>query len=76
MNVPSFFDFRDPGIMKPQERFAEVLAILARGLGRYVDDLPTVSQPEGGSSEESAKVALNQLDESETKSVSVRDENA
>lgn len=75
MNVPSFFDFRDPGIMGPQERFAEVLAILARGLGRYVDDLPTVSQPEGGSSEESAKVALNQLDVTGIESVGVSDEN-
>lgn len=76
MNTSPFFDFRPPEAMSPQERFAEVVAILARGLGRYVDDLPAGSQMVDDAPEESAKVLLNQLDKDGKESVHDCDENA
>lgn len=79
MNVSPFFDVRDPLAMSQQERFAEIVVLLARGLGRFVDDQPRCSQPTTGISKadkRSAKVLLNQLDVSEIESVGVSDENA
>ncbi len=69
MNVPPLFDFRDPGVMTPPERFSEITAILSRGLGRYVDDLPACSNHVSEADEESAKVALIQLDKDAPESV-------
>ena len=69
MDVPPFVDFRDPGVMTPQERFAEIATILSRGLGRYVDDLPACSHRMSKVGEESAKVALIQLDKDAPESV-------
>jgi len=69
MDKPPLFDFRDPGVMTPPERFAEIAAILSRGLGRYVDALPVRSYHVSEAGEESAKVALIQLDKDAQQSV-------
>ena len=69
MPMPPLVDFRDPGVMTPQERFAEIATILSRGLGRYVDDLPACSNHVCAAGEESAKVALIQLDKDAPESV-------
>lgn len=72
----SFPYFRDPSALTVQERRAEIVEILSRGVGRYLSDLPALPKSASGTSVESAETSLNQLDALGTESVYAADENA
>ncbi|MEE4209550.1 MAG: hypothetical protein V2I43_09820 [Parvularcula sp.] len=75
MDSPPIIDFRSPAEMTLKERRAEIVALLSRGLGRYVAERPAVPQTVQSDSEESSETSLNQLDALGTESLYAADEN-
>ena len=75
MELPPIIDFRNPAAMTPQERRAEMVAILSCGLSRFVAEKPVVS-PVSNAEQKSCEMSLNQLDPFAVQSVYAVDENA
>jgi hypothetical protein len=68
--------FREPSTLSPEERRAEIVGILSRGVGRYLSDLPALPKSGPGTDEQSAETSRNQLDAGAHQSVYAADENA
>lgn len=66
--------FRDPSGLTVRERRAEIVAILSRGVGRYLSDLPAASSSDQDPDAESLETSLNQLDAGGHQSVYAGDE--